>query len=223
MLDRIPPVTIPNLFNITMMDSFFGGKNSFVDTVIILETEYTTDQEFNCAKALFAELGYIFIKINPIGLTGAFIGVVTYNETTHLQMPLRKATTYQELILGGLPSYTLSASQTNTKVDGSLALANAMLNKAGRSGALKKVWLFLSNTSSTNPLPIAQAMKNNKTEIYVFAVYDNVDPVKLNGIASSGNVMWFSKYCVLPQKYIFDSYATTTTSLSPTSTPVPPG
>ncbi|CAK9294502.1 unnamed protein product [Gordionus sp. m RMFG-2023] len=200
MLDRIPPVTIPNLFNITMMDSFFGGKNSFVDTVIILETEYTTDQEFNCAKALFAELGYIFIKINPIGLTGAFIGVVTYNETTHLQMPLRKATTYQELILGGLPSYTLSASQTNTKVDGSLALANAMLNKAGRS-----------------------AMKNNKTEIYVFAVYDNVDPVKLNGIASSGNVMWFSKYCVLPQKYIFDSYATTTTSLSPTSTPVPPG
>ncbi|XP_065314384.1 uncharacterized protein LOC135923513 isoform X2 [Gordionus sp. m RMFG-2023] len=162
-----PQVTVPNFFNITMLDSFLGDRNSLVDAVIIMETEYYTTYEFKCAKVLYAVLSYIFFKANTIGPSGAFIGMAAYNQTAHVQIPLREAKTYQDFFVRGLPYYTTTASPANTNADGGLARANAMLNKAGRTGALKKVWLFISDTSSGDPVAIAQAMKNNNFKIFI--------------------------------------------------------
>ncbi|CAK9294499.1 unnamed protein product [Gordionus sp. m RMFG-2023] len=51
-------------------------------------------------------LSYIFFKANTIGPSGAFIGMAAYNQTAHVQIPLREAKTYQDFFVRGLPYYT---------------------------------------------------------------------------------------------------------------------
>ncbi|XP_065323589.1 uncharacterized protein LOC135930718, partial [Gordionus sp. m RMFG-2023] len=180
--------------DIKLYKDLVSAKNKVIDVVALVELEYRSATDLECAlKISFGSL-YQLIQNNPLGHDGARVGIVTYNKNANVHLSLETATSPSGAF--ATPNAIFNDRTNYLNVDKALSLAYSMLKNLSRPDSIRQIWVYISETSVGYPKATAKSIKYDGIEIEVFAVGPRVSYDQINAIASSPKHIIFSPdYC----------------------------
>ncbi|CAK9303071.1 unnamed protein product [Gordionus sp. m RMFG-2023] len=180
--------------DINLYKDLVSARTQPIDVVALVELEYRSPADFECAIQISFGSLYQLIEKNPLGPDGARVGIVTYNKNANVQIALDASTSLTNIFVN--PKAIFNDKTKDLNVDKALSLAYSMLKNSSRPYSIRQIWVYISETSIGYPEATAKSIKYNGIEIEVFAVGPRVSYDQINAIASSPKHIIFSQeYC----------------------------